>query len=124
MRIVANNLKKKHELDDDVRDELNKSVKRFVNKALKNGEKAFAGGDVISLGDLALYGAMTSFQGCQAFSDMMAANETIANWFAAVRKAVDSHEGQALLRETAEVAVDEEEKSENGGELSQRLPTE
>jgi len=106
MRLVAVKLKKQHELDDDVRDELNKSVNRFVKKALKNGANQFAGGDRISLGDLALFGAMTSFQGCSAFQDMMAANQLIAKWFENVKKAVESHEGQSLLKEAiAEEAV-------------------
>jgi len=103
MRLIAVNLKKKHGLDDDVRGELYASVNRFAKKALKNGDRPFAGGDRISLADLALYGAMTSFQGCQAFRDMMEANAVIKKWFADVKKAVESHEGQAALKELVEV---------------------
>ena len=99
MRLVSANLKKKHELDDDVRYELNSSVNRFVKSALKTGAKRFAGGDRVSLADLALYGAMTSFQGCGAFQDMINANDVIKKWFYDVQKAVDSHEGQAAIKE-------------------------
>jgi len=99
MRIVASGLKKKHSLSDDVRAELSASAARFVKGALKKGAKRFSGGDRPSLADLALYGAMTSFQGCAAFSDMMAADKVIAKWFADVKTAVESHQGQALLKE-------------------------
>lgn len=99
MRLVAVKLKKQHELDDDVRAELNNSVNRFVKSALKNGANQFAGGDRISLGDLALYGAMTSFQGCAAFQDMIVANKLIKEWFEKVKRAVETHEGQASLKE-------------------------
>jgi len=99
MRLVAVKLKKQHELDDDVRAELNKSVSRFVKGALKNGNNKFAGGDRISLADLALYGAMTSFMGCSAFQDMIAANKLIKEWFDRIKLAVETHEGQALLKE-------------------------
>ena len=102
MRLVAANLKKKHGLDDDVRGELNASINRFVKSALKGGSQPFAGGENISMADLALYGAMTSFQGCVAFQDMMAANKIIKKWFDDVKKAVDGHEGQALVKEMAE----------------------
>ena len=100
MRLVSIKLKKQHELDDDVRYELNKSVNRFTKGALKNGEKKFAGGDRISLADLSLYGAMTSFRGCAAFNDMMTANKLLKDWFDRVEKAVETHEGQALVKES------------------------
>jgi len=95
MRLVAISLKSKHELDDDVRSELYKSVKVFIKDGLKG--KKFVGGDQVSLADLALYGAMTSFEGCDTFKDMME-NTKIARWFNAMKTAVGSHEGQAVIK--------------------------
>lgn len=51
----------RHNLSDDVRQDLYAYANEWINAI---GDRAFMGGNEPNLADLAMYGAMTAFEGC------------------------------------------------------------
>lgn len=70
MYFIGKRLKKRHALCDDVRVDIYNACDRWTNELKKHNSK-FLGGNKPNLADLAFYGALTSMEGCQAFSDIL-----------------------------------------------------
>lgn len=68
MYLISKRLKKRHNLSNDVRDHMYQACNKWV-KSIKNGP--FHGGKKPDLADMAVYGALSSFEGCQAFADTL-----------------------------------------------------
>lgn len=62
---------------------------------LDKRKSQFLGGKVPNLADLALYGALTSMEGCQAFTDILQ-NTSIEPWFKAVKQHVTTNRGEII----------------------------
>lgn len=67
MFLLSKRLKKRHNLSDDVRSHMYTACNEWLAE-LKNGP--FHGGSKPNLADLAVFGALNSFEGCQAFDDI------------------------------------------------------
>lgn len=79
MYLISKRLKKRHALSDDVRGHMYSACKKWVGSInVKNGP--FNGGKSPNLADLAVFGALNSFEGCQAFNDVLE-NTKIGNLF-------------------------------------------
>ncbi|XP_062929725.1 prostaglandin E synthase 2 isoform X1 [Mobula hypostoma] len=78
MFFVSKSLKSRHNLHDDVRQDLYKAVNEWI--AAVGNHRPFMGGNVPNLADLAVYGVLRVMEGLEAFSDMMA-NTKIKTWY-------------------------------------------
>ncbi|KAK3913179.1 Prostaglandin E synthase 2 [Frankliniella fusca] len=91
MWLIGKRLKKRHLLKDEVRlslyDELNVWIKQLKKKGTK-----FSGGSKPNLSDLAVFGVLSSIEGCQAFKDALE-NTNIGNWFYDMKKHATQHAG-------------------------------
>nr|QTJ24583.1 prostaglandin E synthase [Perinereis aibuhitensis] len=94
MYILGKVLKRRYQLKDDVRESLYDACDEFV-KGLGN-KRNFVGGDVPNLGDIAVYGVLTSIEGCDAFQDLWK-NTKIKNWYMNMKSAVNQHQGSRKL---------------------------
>lgn len=70
MYLISKRLKKRHNLNDDVRQDIYNACNSWINELTARKLK-YLGGDKPNLADLAFYGALTSMEGCQAFSDIL-----------------------------------------------------
>lgn len=70
MYLISKRLKKRHSLSDDVREDIYDACKKWTNE-LKKRKSKFLGGNKPNLADLSFYGALTSMEGCQAFTDIL-----------------------------------------------------
>ena len=59
--------------------------------SMKNTQ--FLGGSTPNLGDLAVYGVLSSIEGCIAFNDLIN-NTNIGKWYYPVKEAVNNHKGR------------------------------
>ncbi|KAM9393507.1 prostaglandin E synthase 2 [Pholidichthys leucotaenia] len=91
MFFISKRLKSRHNLQDDVRQDLYKAVNDWV-AAIGKGRK-FMGGDQPNLADLAVYGVLRVMEGLQAFDDMMA-NTKVKYWYRQMERATLNHEGR------------------------------
>ncbi|CAF3562279.1 unnamed protein product [Rotaria socialis] len=87
MRGVAIHLKKKYNLNDNVRISLYECGDEWVNTI---GDKDFHGGFEPNLADLNVYGILTAIEGSDAFQDLMN-NTKIQPWFARMKNLVEPH---------------------------------
>lgn len=90
MYFVGKRVKKRHNLDDDVRLSLYEDTNSFM-KAIGKKRK-FMGGDKPNLAELNLYGVLTAIEGSQAFYDLLA-NTNVGPWFKRMKQLVNSHVG-------------------------------
>lgn len=67
---IAKILKRRHQLTDDVRSHIYEALDKWSNELEKKKSK-FHGGKQPNLADLAVYGVLSSMEGCQAFKDIM-----------------------------------------------------
>ena len=95
MYMIGKRLKKRYMLKGDVRESLYDVCRQWMRAIGKN--KQFMGGDKPNLADLAVFGAMSSIEGCAAFSDALE-NTNIGPWYHATKQAVASHAGQEDLK--------------------------
>lgn len=95
MWILSKRLKKRHNLKDDVRQSLYDQCNFWLKTLNKKGTK-FMGGSSPNLSDLAVYGALTAIEGCEAFQDARS-NTKIGDWFDSMKEAVANREGSVLL---------------------------
>ncbi|XP_059850097.1 prostaglandin E synthase 2 isoform X3 [Hypanus sabinus] len=82
---------RKHNLHDDVRQDLYKAVNQWI--AAVGNHRPFMGGSVPNLADLAVYGVLRVMEGLEAFGDMMA-NTKIKTWYQRMEENVQK--GQEL----------------------------
>ncbi|XP_077571715.1 prostaglandin E synthase 2 [Stigmatopora nigra] len=78
MFIIAKRLKSRHNLQDDVRQDLYKAVNDWV--AAIGKKRKFMGGERPNLADLAVFGVLRVMEGLEAFDDMMA-NTKVKSWY-------------------------------------------
>ncbi|KAL7391925.1 hypothetical protein ABVT39_016903 [Epinephelus coioides] len=91
MFIISKRLKSRHNLQDDVRQDLYKAVNEWV--AAIGKKRKFMGGDHPNLADLAVFGVLRVMEGLQAFDDMMA-NTKVKYWYRRMERASLNHEGR------------------------------
>ncbi|KAF1389618.1 hypothetical protein PFLUV_G00075320 [Perca fluviatilis] len=91
MFLIAKRLKSRHNLQDDVREDLYKAVNDWV--AAVGKKRKFMGGDQPNLADLAVFGVLRVMEGLQAFDDMMD-NTKVKHWYRRMERASLNHEGR------------------------------
>lgn len=91
MFLISKRLKARHNLQDDVRQDLYKAVNDWV--AAIGKKRKFMGGDQPNLADLAVFGVLRVMEGLQAFDDMME-NTKVKHWYRRMERAVLNHEGR------------------------------
>ena len=96
MYLIGKRLKKRHNLSDDVRRDLYHECNVFAKEVNRRGTP-FLGGERPNLADLAVYGVLSSIEGCDAFQDLLV-NSKIGTWFKRTQSAVKGREGSALFR--------------------------
>ncbi|KAG9270274.1 prostaglandin E synthase 2 [Astyanax mexicanus] len=92
MWIISKRLKNKHNLQDDVRQDLYKAVNDWVAAVGKNNK--FMGGESPNLADLAVFGVLRVMEGLEAFNDMME-NTKIKHWYRRMEKCVHHYPSHA-----------------------------
>ncbi|KAG8554900.1 hypothetical protein GDO81_003930 [Engystomops pustulosus] len=85
MFFIGKRLKSRHNLQEDVRQDLYKAANTWVAAVGKH--RAFLGGSQPNLADLAVYGVLRVMEGLQSFDDMMA-NTKIKPWYQRMTKAI------------------------------------
>lgn len=95
MHIVGKRLRKKHGLKANVRESLYDLCREWT--AAVGATRKFMGGERPNLSDLAVYGVLSSFEGCRAFSDMLT-NTAIGPWYENTRQAVKDRQGALEFR--------------------------
>ncbi|XP_077334828.1 prostaglandin E synthase 2 [Lithobates pipiens] len=85
MFFIGKRLKKRHNLQDDVRQDLYKAADTWVKAVGK--DKNFLGGSEPNLADLAVYGVLRVMEGLKSFDDMMA-NTKIKPWYQRMTSAI------------------------------------
>ena len=68
----------------------------MTTQLLKLHTGKFLGGDKPNLADLAVFGALSAVEGCEAFLDLEA-NTNIRPWFDATKKAIEEQAGVVLV---------------------------
>ncbi|XP_018529201.1 prostaglandin E synthase 2 [Lates calcarifer] len=91
MFLISKRLKSRHNLQDDVRQDLYKAVNDWV--AAIGKKRKFMGGDHPNLADLAVFGVLRVMEGLQAFDDMME-NTKVKHWYRRMERATLNHEGR------------------------------
>lgn len=94
MYFISKRLKKRHNLNEDVRQDIYAACNSWTAELGKR-KSQFFGGNKPNLADLALYGALTSMEGCQAFTDILN-NTSIEPWFQAVKNHVTRNRGEII----------------------------
>ncbi|XP_061674356.1 prostaglandin E synthase 2 [Syngnathoides biaculeatus] len=92
MFIIAKRLKSRHNLQDDVRQDLYKAVNDWV--AAVGKKRKFMGGEQPNLADLAVFGVLRVMEGLEAFDDMMA-NTKVKPWYRRMEAATRNHDGRS-----------------------------
>uniref|UniRef100_A0A3B4ULH2 Prostaglandin E synthase 2 n=2 Tax=Seriola dumerili TaxID=41447 RepID=A0A3B4ULH2_SERDU len=91
MFLISKRLKSRHNLQDDVRQDLYKAVNDWV--AAIGKKRKFMGGEHPNLADLAVFGVLRVMEGLQAFDDMME-NTKVKYWYRRMERATLNHEGR------------------------------
>ncbi|XP_055080093.1 prostaglandin E synthase 2 [Periophthalmus magnuspinnatus] len=91
MFLISKRLKNRHNLQDDVREDLYKAVNNWISAIGK--KRKFMGGDHPNLADLSVYGVLRVMEGLQAFDDMMN-NTKVKHWYKRMERATQNHEGR------------------------------
>lgn len=92
MWIVGKILRKRHKLKEDVRESLYDECRKWMKNVKSNGS-TFLGGNTPNLADLAVYGVLSSIEGCNAFKDLL--NHTnIGAWYYPMKENVTKHQGK------------------------------
>ncbi|XP_074654851.1 prostaglandin E synthase 2-like [Tubulanus polymorphus] len=79
MFIIGKVLKRRYDLKDDVRLSLYEACNHWTRELKKQSTK-FMGGNLPNLADLAVYGVLSSIEGCKAFEDTLE-NTDISQWY-------------------------------------------
>lgn len=69
MFFIGKRLKKRHNLDDDVRQHIYDACNKWTNE-LEKKKTPFMGGNAPNLADLSFYGPLTCMEGCRTFDDI------------------------------------------------------
>ncbi|KAF6020556.1 Su(P) [Bugula neritina] len=90
MWAIGGRLKRKYGLEDDVRQSLYKAINDWLEGI--GPDRKYMGGATPNLADLAVYGVMSSIEGCQAFKDLCD-NTQFMNWYTPMKRSVQEHQG-------------------------------
>ncbi|XP_014243889.1 prostaglandin E synthase 2 [Cimex lectularius] len=94
MWLIGKKLKNKYHLKEDVRQSLYDECNVWLDELKKRDEK-YHGGNRPDLSDLAVYGVLSSIEGCEAFQDVL--RETnLKQWYMGMKKEVNGHSGTFL----------------------------
>ncbi|CDW52565.1 epoxide hydrolase 1 [Trichuris trichiura] len=94
MFFVSKRLQKKYNLKSNLRESLYEGCNEWLEAIGPN--RPFLGGQQPNLADIAMYGALNSFEGCKAFRDL-SENTKITAWFQAVKEQVENHAGMTKV---------------------------
>jgi len=81
MWLVGKKLQKRHNLKPDVRRSLYEESDYWMASIKKKKNGPFMGGEKPNLGDLAVYGVLSSIEGCEAFRDLDTNSAIIKDWY-------------------------------------------
>ncbi|XP_067003253.1 prostaglandin E synthase 2 [Anabrus simplex] len=95
MWLISKRLKKRHSLKDDVRQSLYDECNVWLRTLKKQGTK-YLGGSSPNLADLAVYGVLSSIEGCRAFQDLQA-HTKMGGWYQDMQQFVQKHGGAMLM---------------------------
>ncbi|KAJ6646682.1 Prostaglandin E synthase 2 [Pseudolycoriella hygida] len=95
MFLISKRLKKVHNLSNDVRNDLYEVCNKWTNE-LNKLNSTFHGGKSPDLADLAVFGAINSFAGCQTFKDVMD-NTKMKPWFIAMQENAEKNRGTIVF---------------------------
>lgn len=93
MYFIGKIVKKRHNIKEDPRESLFDACDIWM-KAI--GIHKFLGVDRPNLADLAVYGALHSFEGCRAFQELMATHR-IHRWYKRMEEQINLHEGVNIV---------------------------
>jgi len=88
MYILGKVIKRRHNLKKDVRESMYDACNEWVKGIGK--KQPFMGGQTPNLADMAVYGAMSSFEGCQAFNDAHE-NTKIGVWYQRMKTVAETN---------------------------------
>ncbi|CAL1616760.1 unnamed protein product [Knipowitschia caucasica] len=91
MFLISKRLKHRHNLQDDVRQDLYKAVNDWI--AAIGKKRKFMGGEQPNLADLSVFGVLRVMEGLQAFEDMMN-NTKVKHWYRRMETATHDHQGR------------------------------
>lgn len=94
MYLISKRLKKRHNLTDDVRSHIYQACNKWTNE-LKERKTQFMGGKTPNLADLAVFGVLSSMEGCLAFKDCLE-NTKIGPWFYDMKALVQKNRGSGV----------------------------
>ncbi|XP_067398180.1 prostaglandin E synthase 2 isoform X2 [Emydura macquarii macquarii] len=89
MFFISKRLKSRHQLQDNVREDLYKAANDWVKAIGKH--RPFMGGSQPNLADLAVYGVLRVMEGLEAYNDMMTQTK-IQPWYHRMEKAIGEAE--------------------------------
>ena len=84
----------RHNLKGEVRESLYDECNYWL-KAIKSKRTKYMGGDSPNLADLAVYGVLSSIEGCDAFKDLLSATK-IGEWYFSMKENVQEHRGSQI----------------------------
>jgi hypothetical protein len=85
----------RHNLKDNVRISLYDACNHWMKSMAKQGTK-FMGGETPDLSDLAVYGVLSSIEGCITFQDVLQ-HTSIGTWYYSMKENVQSHAGCSAM---------------------------
>lgn len=88
MWLVGKRLQKRYNLKPDVRKSLYEESEYWMSNIKKRKNGAFMGGEKPNLADLAVYGVLSSIEGCQAFQDLEQNSKIVTGWYRKVQAQV------------------------------------
>lgn len=95
MYYIGKRLKIRHNLKDDVRQSLYDECNHWV-RHINAKRTPFMGGKQPNLADLAVFGVLSSIEGCIAFQDLLN-NSKIGSWYFSMKDAVTQHRGSQFV---------------------------
>jgi microsomal prostaglandin-E synthase 2 len=95
MYLISKRLTKRHNLGDNPREHLYDACDKWT-RALEKKKSKFMGGKEPNLADLAVFGILSSMEGCQAFKDCLE-NTKIGTWFYELKVQIEKNRGQRKI---------------------------
>ena len=89
MYFVGKHLKRKHNLKQEVRQSMYDACNHFLKQ--KGKQRRFMGNSTPNLADLAVFGVLSSIEGCRAFDDLLRETQ-IGKWYDDVKLQVRLHQ--------------------------------
>uniref|UniRef100_A0A8D8Y543 Prostaglandin E synthase 2 n=1 Tax=Cacopsylla melanoneura TaxID=428564 RepID=A0A8D8Y543_9HEMI len=100
MYFISKRLKKRHNLKDEVRQSLYDECNLWVKTIEARNNGPYFGGQRPNLADLAVYGVLSSIEGCEAFKDLLGKSR-IRSWYEKMKTNVTNHLGNEYVKHYA-----------------------